>query len=53
MKYFRSPTDGFIIDYWGNAGEREALTLQNQSSNSWAAQWNGVIRGNWASPPQQ
>jgi Carboxypeptidase regulatory-like domain/TonB-dependent Receptor Plug Domain len=47
LKYFRSPTDGFVIDYWGNAGELEALTSQNQSSNSWAAQWNGVISGNW------
>lgn len=50
VKYFRSPTDGFIIDYWAapGAGELEALTRQDQSSNSWAAQWNGVIRGNWA-----
>jgi hypothetical protein len=50
VKYFRSPTDGFVIDYWGAAaaGELEALTAQNQSSDSWAAQWNGVIRGNWA-----
>lgn len=50
VKYFRSPTDGFVIDYWGTqpAGELEALTAQNQSSDSWAAQWNGVIRGNWA-----
>jgi hypothetical protein len=51
VKYFRSPTDGFVIDYWApasSAGELEALTAQNQSSDSWAAQWNGVIRGNWA-----
>jgi hypothetical protein len=52
VKYFRSPTDGFVIDYWAGtgapAGELEALTAQNQSSDSWAAQWNGIIRGNWA-----
>ncbi|MEZ5416996.1 MAG: TonB-dependent receptor [Vicinamibacterales bacterium] len=50
VKYFRSPTDGFVIDYWGTqpAGELEALTSQSQSSNSWAAQWNGVLRDNWA-----
>lgn len=47
VKYFRSPTDGFIIDYWGNAGELEALTRQNQSSDSWAAQWNGVLSDKW------
>ncbi len=49
VKYFRSPTDGFVIDYWGAAaaGELEALTAQNQSSDSWAAQWTGVLRNNW------
>lgn len=49
VKYFRSPTDGFIIDYWGTqpAGELEALTSQNQSSDSWAAQWTGVLSNNW------
>ena len=47
VKYFRSPTDGFIIDYWGNAGELEALTSQNQSSSSWAAQWTGVLSDRW------
>ncbi len=50
VKYFRSPTDGFVIDYWGapGAGELEALTAQNQGSSSWAAQWTGVIRDNWS-----
>ena len=47
LKYFRSPTDGFINDYWGNAGELSALTSQNQSSESWAAQWTGVLTNNW------
>jgi hypothetical protein len=48
VKYYKSPTDGFVIDYWGGAAERESLTAQNQSSKNWAAQWSGVIRGNWA-----
>ncbi len=51
VKYYRSPTDGFITDYWGTAqpaGELEALTSQNQSSDSWAGQWNGVFAGNLA-----
>jgi hypothetical protein len=48
VKYYRSPTNGFVIDYWGASGEREALTAQDQTSKNWAAQWSGVIRGNWA-----
>jgi Carboxypeptidase regulatory-like domain len=49
VKYYRSPTDGFVIDYWGNAvGEREALTAQNQNARNWAAQWSGVLRDNWS-----
>lgn len=50
VKYFRSPTNGFIIDYWPAtqpAGELEALTGQNQSSQSWAGQWNGVLNDRW------
>jgi hypothetical protein len=49
LKYYESPSDGFVIDYWGNAaGEREALTSQNQTANNWAAQWSGVLRDNWS-----
>jgi hypothetical protein len=49
VKYYRSPTDGFVIDYWQNAvGEREALTAQNQNARNWAAQWSGVLRDNWS-----
>jgi hypothetical protein len=48
VKYYRSPTDGFVIDYWGAAGERAALTGQNQIAKNYAAQWSGVMRGNWA-----
>lgn len=47
VKYFRSPTGGFVIDYWGGAGERAALTSQTQGSENWAAQWNAVLRNNW------
>lgn len=46
VKYFRSPTSGFTIDYWGNAGERAALTSQSQGSENWAGQWSGVLRNN-------
>lgn len=48
VKYYRSPTDGFVIDYWGGAGEREALTEQNQTAKNWAAQWSGVLKNNWS-----
>jgi hypothetical protein len=51
VKYFRSPTDGFINDYWGAAtpaAERAALTLQNQTATNWGVQWSGVLRSNWA-----
>ncbi len=51
VKYYRSPTDGFVVNYWGAvtpAGEREALTSQNQTAKNYAAQWSGVLRDNWA-----
>jgi len=51
VKYYQSPTDGFVIDYWGAttpAGEREALTSQNQTAKNWAAQYSGVLKGNWS-----
>lgn len=47
VKYYEAPTNGFIIDYWGGAGERSALTRQNQGAKNWAAQWSGVLRNNW------
>ena len=40
-----------MIDYWGTttpAGEREALTSQNQTANNWAGQYSGVLRSNWS-----
>src|SRR5262245_29151153 len=51
VKYYRSPTDGFVINYWGAttpAGEREALTRQDQTAKNWAAQWSGVLKNNWS-----
>ncbi|HUE85691.1 MAG TPA: TonB-dependent receptor [Vicinamibacterales bacterium] len=48
FKYYQSPSDGFVVDYWGAAGEREALTAQNQTAKNWAAQWSGVLRHNWS-----
>jgi hypothetical protein len=48
LKYYRSPTDGFVIDYWGGAGERESLTAQNQSARNWAGQYSGVLKDNWS-----
>jgi hypothetical protein len=51
VKYYRAPTDGFVTNYWGAvtpAGEREALTAQNQGAENWAAQYSGVIRSNWS-----
>ena len=50
VKYFRSPTTGFVIDYWpatAAAAELEALTAQGQRSDSWAGQWTGVLADNW------
>src|SRR6266571_552630 len=51
VKYYQAPTDGFVINYWDAttpAGEREALTSQNQTAKNWAAQYSGVIRDNWS-----
>jgi hypothetical protein len=49
VKYYQSPSDGFVIDYWGaSAAERESLTAQDQTAKNWAAQWSGVIRNNWS-----
>ena len=51
VKYYRSPTDGFVINYWGAttpAGEREALTRQDQTAKNYAAQYSGVLRDNWS-----
>jgi hypothetical protein len=51
FKYHRSPTDGFVVDYWTGfgyaAGERKALTAQDQGARTFAGQWTGVIKSNW------
>ncbi len=51
VKYHQSPTDGFVRnDYWGTTvtGDRAALTAQDQTNKSFAAQWSGVMRPNWS-----
>lgn len=50
LKYYQSPGDGIVVDYWGATftGDREALTSQGQTAENWAAQWSGVLRGNWS-----
>jgi hypothetical protein len=51
VKYFRTPTNGIVRnDYWGVTitGDRAALTAQDQIAKNWAAQWSGVLRGNWS-----
>ena len=51
VKYHQSPTDGIVRnDYWGVTvtGDRPALTAQNQTNESYAAQWSGVLRPNWS-----
>lgn len=47
VKYYRAPTGGFVIDYWGGAAERAALTSQTQGAENWAAQWSGVLSNAW------
>lgn len=48
FKYHRSPTAGFVIDYWGGAaGERKALTAQDQGAHTYAGQWAGIFKSNW------
>ncbi|HEX5069180.1 MAG TPA: TonB-dependent receptor [Vicinamibacterales bacterium] len=47
LKYSTSPTNGFVIDYWGNAAELQSLTTQNQKGDNWAGQYNGVIGTKW------
>ena len=46
-KIVRSPTRGFINDYWGTAAEKYALTAQHQGGLSWAAQYSGVFGTQW------
>jgi outer membrane receptor protein involved in Fe transport len=47
FKYTESPTEGFIVDYWGASAELYALTAQNQGGSNYAAQYNGVIGSKW------
>lgn len=43
VKYSDSPSTGFVVNYWGSAAERFALTQQNQTASHWAAQYSGVF----------
>jgi hypothetical protein len=44
-KYHTSPTNGFAVEYH-TAGERFALTTQDQGASSVAVQWSGVFGAN-------
>ena len=51
VKAHQSPTTGIVRnDYWGVTvtGDRAALTAQDQTNKSVAAQWSGVIRPTWS-----
>jgi hypothetical protein len=39
VKYNTAPTDGFIVDYWGNSAETLALTEQNQGGSNFAVNY--------------
>lgn len=47
FKVVRSPTTGFVIDYWGTAAERRSLTSQNQGGNHYSGQYTGVLSSKW------
>ncbi|MEX2273128.1 MAG: TonB-dependent receptor [Vicinamibacterales bacterium] len=43
VKYSDSPSEGFVVNYWGSGAERFALTGQNQTASHFAAQYSGVF----------
>jgi carboxypeptidase family protein len=43
FKVTRSPTNGFVIDYYGAAAEKFALTGQDQGGTNFAGQYTGVF----------
>ena len=52
FKYHRTPTDGFVVDYWAEApgfaaGERSGLTKRDEIAQAYAAQWTSAFRSNW------
>jgi len=47
VKYSKNPTDGFIVDYWGNSAELSALTEQNQGGDNLSANYTGVLGAKW------
>ncbi len=46
-KKHTSPTNGFVVDYWGGSGDLGALTGQDQTADSITAQWTGVFGSNF------
>lgn len=42
-KYNESPTNGFIVDYWGTNAELLAMTRQDQTGEQMTVQWSGVF----------
>lgn len=52
VKYHRSPTNGFMIDYWSGqrqpvlAAELFAMTRQDQGADSTSVQWSAILRPN-------
>jgi hypothetical protein len=52
VKKNNSPTNGFVIDYWGGsqvpilAANAFALTRQDQTANNTTGQWSGVFGSN-------
>ncbi|HVR43434.1 MAG TPA: carboxypeptidase regulatory-like domain-containing protein [Thermoanaerobaculia bacterium] len=42
-KYNESPTNGFIVDYWGTNAETRAMTRQDQTGEQVTVQWTGVF----------
>jgi Carboxypeptidase regulatory-like domain len=50
FKVTRSPTNGFVIDYWTPsvaAAEKYSLTGQDQGGTSYAGQYTGVFGAKW------
>jgi hypothetical protein len=46
IKKHASPTNGFIVDYWGASADLGALTSQNQTGNQLTGQWTGLFGAN-------
>ena len=47
VKYTTSPTNGFVVDYWGGSPELFSLVNQDQTNSHVAAQYTGVFGQKW------